>query len=82
MLFLTLFLVGVIFFVAHAVQERQRRLDRLLEILGGAEPNENEQIVYRYLPRDIDDYYRTDLSIPSKMYTDMFSENTDALRIR
>ena len=81
MLFLTLFLVGVIFLVANAVQERQRRLDERVKLLTD-DPEDTSQIVYRYLPRDADDYYRSDINIPSKMYSSIFTENSDALRIR
>ena len=81
MLFLTLLLMGVIFFVAHAVQEKQKQLDKRLNLLTEDDPG-NQTIVYRYLPRDIDDFYRGDVTIPSKMYGDMFGGNQDALRIR
>jgi hypothetical protein len=86
MLFLTLLLVGIIFLVAHAVQERQRRLNARVKLLTGDEQDldlkPGEQVVYRYLPRDLDDFYRSDVTIPSKLYGDMFTQNQDALRIR
>lgn len=81
MLFLTLFLVGVIFLVANAVHERQRRLEKRVKLLTDDDPGDGT-VVYRYLPRDMDDFYRSDITVPSKMYTSMFTGNDDALRIR
>lgn len=78
---LTLFLVGVIFLVANAVLVRQRRLNTRVNVLAGEEPKDTT-VVYRYLPRDVDDYYRSDINVPSKLYSSMFTENDDALRIR
>ncbi|MGA1563851.1 MAG: hypothetical protein ACO35C_04440 [Pontimonas sp.] len=79
--FLTLFLVGVIFLVAHMVLDKQRRLDARVKLLTDDDPGDGT-VVYRYLPRDMDDYYRADMNIPTKMYSGIFTGNEDALRIR
>ena len=40
------------------------------------------RIVYKYLPRDIDTFYRVgDQFQPSKLYSSMFVDNTEALRL-
>jgi len=40
------------------------------------------RIVYKYLPRDIDTFYRVgDQFQPSKLYSSMFVDNTESLRL-
>jgi len=89
MIILAIFLVGIIFLVGNAVLVRQRQIDQRAKIVTGEDPsstedtdNTNAQVVYRYLPRDLDEYYRGDVNVPSKLYSPMFTQNDDALRIR
>lgn len=86
MLILAIFLVGIIFLVGNAVLVRQRLLDQRVKVVAGeAEEDDDQnskQVVYRYLPRDLDEYYRGDVNVPSKLYSPMFTENDESLRIR
>lgn len=82
MIFLTLFLVGLIFLVANIVLVQQRQLQKRADLVTGEDTPDDMTVVYRYLPRDIDEFYRSDASIPSKIYSDMFTGDDDALRIR
>jgi len=84
MLFLTLFLVGVIFLVGNLVLLQQRQIQARANLVTneGDETTDDKTVVYRYLPRDVDDFYRSETTIPSKFYSNIFTDNDDALRIR
>lgn len=78
----TLLLVGIILLVFNALQQSQRRVqDRTRATLDDEYSGKDIKVVYRYLPRDLDDYLRSgDVFVPSKMYSSVFNENEDDLR--
>jgi hypothetical protein len=78
----TLLLVGIILLVFNALQQSQRRAqDRTRATLDDEYSGKDIKVVYRYLPRDLDDYLRSgDVFVPSKMYSSVFNENEDDLR--
>lgn len=78
----TLLLVGIILLVFNALQQSQRRVqDRTRATLDDEYNGKDIKVVYRYLPRDLDDYLRSgDVFVPSKMYSSVFNENEDDLR--
>jgi len=81
---LVLFMVGSMFLLAHTVKATNQKLDTRIKIVGDEGIDDvgiDTPVIYRYLPRDIDEYYR-EAAIPSKLYSPMFSDDTDALRIR
>lgn len=79
----TLLLVGIILLVFNAMQQKQRRLeDRASATLSDEQyKGKDIKVVYRYLPRDLDDFLRSgDVFVPSKMYSSVFTGNEDELR--
>lgn len=78
---LILFLVGSMLLLGHSLISKQSKLDAKVELLGDESAPESPDVVYRYLPRDIDEFYR-DVAVPTKMYSSMFTDNDEGLRIR
>jgi len=80
---LILFMIGSMFLLAHTIKSTKEKLDSRIKIVQGDDDGVvgDTPVVYRYLPRDIDEYYR-DAAVPSKLYSGMFSGDDDALRIR
>lgn len=78
----TLLLVGIILLIFNGLQQSQRRLeDRTRASVDDEYTSKDVKVVYRYLPRDLDDYLRSgDVFVPSKMYSSVFTGNEDDLR--
>jgi hypothetical protein len=78
----TLLLVGIILLIFNGMQQNQRRLDDRTRVSVDDEyTSKDVKVVYRYLPRDLDDYLRSgDVFVPSKMYSSVFTGNEDDLR--
>jgi hypothetical protein len=78
----TLLLVGIILLIFNGLQQSQRRLeDRTRISVDDEYASKDVKVVYRYLPRDLDDYLRSgDVFVPSKMYSSVFTGNEDDLR--
>jgi hypothetical protein len=78
----TLLLVGIILLIFNGMQQNQRRLDDRTRVsVDDDYTSKDVKVVYRYLPRDLDDYLRSgDVFVPSKMYSSVFTGNEDDLR--
>jgi uncharacterized membrane protein len=66
----TLFLIGVILILLAQIRKNDQDKQSVKQDILTNERSDNT-IVYKYLPRDIDSYYR-ELQPPSKLYSDMF----------
>jgi hypothetical protein len=82
----TLLLVGILLMAAGAIKkrdDREKNINNAIlrgETTVGQDPN--TRIVYKYLPQDIDTFYRVgDHTVPSKLYAPIFENNTEDLRL-
>ena len=84
--FIILLLVGIVMMMAGAVQKRDSAKAAVNRaVLAGADTVDEDpsvRVVYKYLERDIDTFYREgDHNVPSTMYATIFEENSlDYLR--
>ena len=79
-----LLLVGIIFMVANSVKIKTTQLNSQADVSAGNTPTEpGVKVVYKYLPLDLDTYYRVgDMHTPSKVYYSMFTNNESELTQR
>jgi hypothetical protein len=80
-----LLLVGIVMMMAGAIKRQGKVGDSMRRaVLAGedrVEGDPNIRIVYKYLPQDIDTFYRVgDHNVPSKLYAPIFSEDSEELR--
>jgi hypothetical protein len=83
---ITLLLVGILLMAAGAIKKRDDREKNINDaILRGettVQRDPNTRIVYKYLPQDLDTFYRVgDHNVPSKLYAPIFDENTEDMRL-
>ena len=75
-----LLLVGIIFMVANAVKTKTQELNGQEPNGEHPDPESKVKVVYKYLPLDLDTYYRMgDMHTPSKLYYSMFNYNENDL---
>jgi len=83
-----LLLVGIIFMVANAVKIKAEQVasqqQAVIDDVGaGTEGTSGVKIIYKYLPLDLDAFYRSnDMNTPGKLFYSMFASNADDLTQR
>lgn len=78
-----LLLVGIIFLVGNSVKIKTKQLEEQQTGITESGEQSNIKVVYKYLPLDIDTFYRVgDMHTPSKLYYSMFSNDESELTQR
>ena len=80
-----LIIVGIVLLAMGKARESSDTLIRQKNALlmdGDDAIQDDMRVIYKYLPRDIDTFYRVgDAFHPSKLYSSMFVDNTEDLRM-
>ena len=83
--FMFLIIVGIVLLAMGKARESSDTLIRQKNALlmdGDDAIQDDMRVIYKYLPRDIDTFYRVgDAFQPSKLYSSMFVDNTEDLRM-
>lgn len=83
--FVLLIIVGIVLLALGKAKKSDDTLLRqknALQMDGDDAVQDDVRIVYKYLPRDIDTFYRVgDQFLPSKLYSSMFVDNTEDMRV-
>lgn len=83
--FVLLMVLGASLFVAGSAKSLRDRVKKERDVLltdGDDAHLDDTRVVYKYLPRDLDEFYREDdpAFTPSKLYSGMFVDNNDLRR--
>ena len=82
--FVLLILIGVVLLAFGSSKQKDDQLNRQKNALlmdGDDAVHDDVRVVYKYLPRDLDTFYRVgDEFRPSKLYSSMFVDNSEELR--
>jgi hypothetical protein len=83
--FVVLIIIGIVLLAMGKAKQSDDRLIRQKNALvmdGDDVIQDDVRIVYKYLPRDIDTFYRVgDQFQPSKLYSSMFVDTTEDIRL-
>jgi len=83
--FVVVLLIGIVLLAMGKAKQSDDRLIRQKNALmmdGDDVIQDDVRVVYKYLPRDIDTFYRVgDQFLPSKLYSSMFVDTTEGLRL-
>ena len=71
------FLIGLVFLLLGLIRSRDTRFEQTKKnILQNEEGDGDTRVVYKLLPRDLDNFYRTQ-EPPSRLYNEMFTQEVD-----
>jgi len=83
--FVVLIIIGIVLLTMGKAKQADEILIRQKKALlmdGDDAIQDDVRIVYKYLPRDIDTFYRVgDQFQPSKLYSSMFVDTTEDIRL-